>query len=151
MAEITITNEYTQFSIDTSAVNKLVTQIIEMLSLKVATLSIVFVENQQIQQLHQQFFNDNSPTDIITFPLNDPGEPIEADLVISLEMAQENAKYYGVTIEEEIKRLIIHGLLHLAGWKDESPDQQRAMRKKEDDLLEHVANIRLMIEKIRAS
>ncbi len=151
MAELTITNEYTQFSIDTSAVNKLVTQIIEMLSLKVATLSIVFVENQQIQQLHQQFFNDNSPTDIITFPLNNPGEPIEADLVISLEMAQENAKYYGVSVEEEIKRLIIHGLLHLAGWKDESPDQQRAMRKKEDDLLKHVADIKLMIEKMGAS
>ncbi len=132
---IVVENQYPSIPINPIAVKKFATQITRALELPVATITIVFVDNRTLQELHLQYLNDDSPTDIMTFPLNEPGEPVEADMIISLEMAQENARYFGVTLEEEVKRLIVHGILHLSGLEDATPEQQQRMRQEEDRLL----------------
>ena len=77
-------------------------------------------------------------TDIITFELNEKDEPIEGDLYISIDRVRENAKTEKVTTEEELRRVIIHGVLHLCGYKDKTKKENLAIREKENYYLNKV-------------
>ncbi len=74
-------------------------------------------------------------TDIITFPYSDNGKLIEGDIFISIERVKENASNLKSTFNDELARVIIHGLLHLMGYKDRTPKEKSIMRKKEDACL----------------
>ncbi len=86
-----------------------------------------------MSQLHGQYFDDNTPTDVITFNLGD--EDIESEIYIGWETALEQSKQYQVSLENEILRLMIHGILHLKGMNDDTEDQMIVMKQEEDRLL----------------
>ncbi|MES2380717.1 MAG: rRNA maturation RNase YbeY [Bacteroidota bacterium] len=77
-------------------------------------------------------------TDIITFELNDKGEPIEGDLYISIDRIKENAKTEKVTVDKELRRVIIHGVLHLCGYKDKTKQESLTIRGKENYYLKEI-------------
>jgi probable rRNA maturation factor len=72
-------------------------------------------------------------TDILTFPYC--RSPIEGDIFISIDRVKDNAKDWGVSFENELHRVIIHGVLHLCGYLDETDEEETMMRKKEDEAL----------------
>ncbi|MDR2193937.1 MAG: rRNA maturation RNase YbeY [Treponema sp.] len=80
-------------------------------------VSVVFCTNATICALNRQFRNMDEPTDVLSFTLGEmDGERfLPGDIVISLEMVEENAAYFGVPVEEELRRLLVHGILHLNG------------------------------------
>lgn len=80
--------------------------------------------------INQKHLQHDYYTDIITFPLNN--DPIEANVFISIERVKENAQLYKVEFEDELHRVMIHGLLHLFGYKDKTEDEQQSMRSKEN-------------------
>ena len=99
-------------------------------------ISVAFVDNQAIAALNWEFLQHEGPTDIITFPLSDPGVQIlEAELVISAPWAAEVAARNGDQVDDELALYLAHGLLHLAGQDDIEPDDALEMRRRELQLL----------------
>lgn len=103
---------------------------------KLSSLNYIFCSDEYLLQINQQFLKHDSYTDIITFPLNEPGAPIEGEIYLSIERVRENALNQGITFTNELHRVILHGALHLCGYKDKLKDDKLTMRKMEDRYLE---------------
>lgn len=98
-----------------------------------ASISCVLVSDEEIHALNKRFLDHDYPTDILTFPLEE--EPLEAELVISIDSARKQAQDYGVHMREECMRLAIHGMLHLCGYDDGGETESERMKAREDELL----------------
>ncbi|MEI7977534.1 MAG: rRNA maturation RNase YbeY [Bacteroidota bacterium] len=88
--------------------------------------------DQYLLDMNIKSLNHNYYTDIITFQLNDLTDPIEGDIYISIDRIKENAKLLGLNIDAELKRVLIHGVLHLCGYKDKDKKDKLLMTKKEN-------------------
>ena len=97
-------------------------------------LSFIFVSDEYLLDLHQRFMNKDSLTDILTFDYSEDGY-ISGDIFISVSRVRENAIEYKVEFEEELNRVMIHGVLHLLGYDDRDEIARLEMRKKEDEKL----------------
>jgi len=102
---------------------------------KLAELQYVFCSDQYLLEINQQFLQHDFYTDIITFPLSEPGQPISGEIYISVDRVRENAAAFGHSFKNELLRVIFHGALHLCGYKDKSPRDEKVMRKMEDKYL----------------
>ena len=101
-----------------------------------ASLSITYVDDQQITQLNQQYLDRPGPTDVLSFDLADPDTAgIDGQVVVSVETAQRQAGERGHPLEAELALYTIHGVLHLLGYDDRQEDQARRMHAREDELL----------------
>lgn len=98
---------------------------------KVGELSFVFCTDECLLEKNIKFLDHATYTDIITFDYSE-GDIISGDLFISIERVAENANAFGVRFEEELDRVLIHGVLHLAGYQDKSKEEASYMREKED-------------------
>ena len=87
-------------------------------------VSILIADNRRLRDLNRRFRRKNAPTDVLSFPSHRGG-----DIAISLDIARDNARLYGHHFSEELKVLILHGMLHLAGYDHESDDGQMAARE----------------------
>ncbi len=108
-------------------------------NLSIRAISVIFVNDAYIRKLHHKYLNDDRETDVMTFNLNNSEHP-EAEIYISVDRAKAQAKEFGVTLLEEICRLIVHGMLHLKGYDDKSVAEQNRMREKEDYYLTKCAD-----------
>ena len=91
-----------------------------------------FVENKAIKKINKDYLGHSYYTDIITFPYNDKRNQIEGEIFISLDTVKENAKIYGSGFKMELSRVIIHGSLHLTGYRDTTNKQKELIRRKEN-------------------
>ncbi|MCK4966928.1 rRNA maturation RNase YbeY [bacterium] len=92
--------------------------------------AVNFVDEPYIIGLNKRFFNADTYTDVISFNLADEG--IEGEVYINIDIIGEQAAYYKVSFENELKRIVIHGILHLIGYRDSSEEEKKLMRSKED-------------------
>jgi len=106
-----------------------------------SSLSVIVVDDAEIVRLHEQFMHDSTPTDVLTFDLRDDlvDGPIEAEIVLSAETAERQAGRFHTEPGQELLRYAIHGTLHLVGFDDRTPSEQRRMRREEDRILASVA------------
>jgi probable rRNA maturation factor len=95
-------------------------------------LRIVFVDDPFIQQLNKQYLKHDYATDVLSFPLERENSLLEGEIYVSIDRAISQAEMYQITVQEETWRLIIHGVLHLFGYDDQTDEQRRMMRQKED-------------------
>jgi probable rRNA maturation factor len=100
---------------------------------KLASLNIVFCSDKYLLNINRQFLKHDYLTDIITFDY--PGDAITGEIYISTDRVLENSKNLNLPFEQELRRVIIHGVLHLLGYKDKTSAQKKVIRKKEDDCL----------------
>jgi rRNA maturation RNase YbeY len=104
-------------------------------------VSILFTNDTQIAQLNEHYRGIDRPTNVLAFPMSDPGSPEDnsgmlGDIVISLDRALQESKDLGESLEETVYRLLIHGLLHLLGFDHErSPEEELRMSEEETRLL----------------
>ena len=95
-------------------------------------LNIIFVDNQYIHRLNKRYRNIDSATDVLSFPVDTvflpDGVCILGDIFISIERAKEQAKMYNVSLLEEVKHLVIHGILHLLGYHHNTEEQRIKMQ-----------------------
>ena len=98
-------------------------------------LNYIFCSDQYLLAINQQYLNHNTLTDIITFGHSEKGTPISGEIYISIERVEENARQFEVSFDEELHRVIIHGVLHLLGFKDKKSSDKALMRKKEEAYL----------------
>ena len=106
-----------------------------------ASITIIFSNDNRLRNLKNIYFGEDVFTDTISFNLEEEGDPIEGEVYISLERVSENANTFKQDFITEIKRVIIHGCLHLLGYNDESTEDKTKMIQLEETYLAH--NIRV--------
>jgi probable rRNA maturation factor len=98
-------------------------------------LRIIFCSDPYLLELNRKFLKHDFYTDILSFPLSDPKDPLSAEIYISTDRVRDNARIAKSTIHEELHRVIFHGILHFCGYKDKSAADIRQMRSLEDKYL----------------
>jgi rRNA maturation RNase YbeY len=104
---------------------------------KLGTINYIFCTDDELLEINLKHLNHNTLTDIITFDYCQ-GDLIMGDLFISKDRVIDNAQTNGVSFEIELNRVIVHGVLHLCGYKDKSVDEEKLMRSKEDFYLDRI-------------
>lgn len=102
----------------------------------VKEISYIFCSDAFLLDINLRFLQHDTYTDIITFPLSAEGEPLEAEIYISVDRVRDNASHLKEPFNTEIHRVIFHGALHLCGYKDKSKAAARLMRQMEDHNLQ---------------
>jgi probable rRNA maturation factor len=102
---------------------------------KLGELQYIFVSDARLLEINQKFLQHDFYTDIITFPLSGPRQPVSGEIYISVDRVRENAREFDGTLKEELLRVIFHGALHLCGYKDKTASQQKKMRQMEERYL----------------
>ena len=98
---------------------------------KILELSYVFCSDDYLLQINQEYLNHDTLTDIVTFDNSEDPKKIEGDIFISVDRVKENGEKLG-TSETELERVMVHGLLHLLGYKDKKKEDKALMTEKED-------------------
>ncbi|MDR1763181.1 MAG: rRNA maturation RNase YbeY [Dysgonamonadaceae bacterium] len=102
---------------------------------RVGEVSYIFCSDEEILRINNQYLNHDFYTDIITFDYTE-GDLIAGDIFISLDTVKSNSEKYKTDYDEELHRVIIHGILHLCGLEDKKPDEEKQMREAENRALE---------------
>jgi rRNA maturation RNase YbeY len=101
---------------------------------KLAELAFVFCSDEYLHRLNMEYLQHDTYTDIITFPYADP-PVVSGDIFISIERVRENSLAFSTSFERELLRVIVHGVLHLCGYKDKTDEEEKLMREKEQACL----------------
>lgn len=102
---------------------------------KLAHINYVFCSDAYLLNINRDFLAHDYYTDIITFGLSEPDQPVEAEIYISIDRVKDNANQLGISFKEEMLRVIFHGALHLCGYKDKKKSDITLMREKENHYL----------------
>jgi rRNA maturation RNase YbeY len=122
-------------SINKKIVHKLISSLVKEFDLKISFLSINFIKSNELLAINKKHLNHDYKTDVITFNYSKKVKDIDGEILISFEEAAINAKRYGVTNEEELLRLIIHGTLHLLHFDDKNIKSKKIMKQMENKLI----------------
>jgi probable rRNA maturation factor len=100
-------------------------------------ITVALVDDARLQSLHRDFMGIDTPTDIMTFPAGDSADEAQGgELAISVDHAMTQGFAWGHSPDEEIAFLVVHGLLHLAGWRDDTDEQRQRMLARQRDLID---------------
>ena len=102
---------------------------------KVGEVGYMFVNDEKILEINNEYLGHDYYTDVITFDY-DEGDVVNGDIVISLDTVRTNAEMFGKAYEDDLYRVIIHGILHLCGLNDKGPGEREIMEKAENKALE---------------
>jgi probable rRNA maturation factor len=105
--------------------------VIKLEKKEIGNLNIVFTSDKNLQKLNKKYLTSNNLTDVITFDYKED-KKISGDIYISVERVRQNADTFDETFEREIKRVIIHGILHLIGYKDKEEKEKENMKVREE-------------------
>jgi rRNA maturation RNase YbeY len=100
----------------------------------IGEISYIFCSDEFLLSLNQQFLKHDTLTDVITFDFSE-GKTLVGEIYISIQRVTENAKKFNVPFQNELDRVMIHGVLHLVGYKDKKPAEKEQMRRKEEACL----------------
>ncbi len=115
-----------------------ISQVIGREGLTPGEIVFVLTSDEAVLASNQQFLQHDTYTDIITFDYCE-GKQVNGDILISLDRVKENAVKFGVSQGHELRRVMIHGVLHLCGYKDKSKRDAALMRNKEDEALKLIS------------
>ena len=102
---------------------------------KLGEINYIFCDDDYLLEKNQTYLNHDTYTDIITFDYSEENS-VSGDIFISIERLKENARKFAVPFDTELRRVMIHGVLHLIGYKDKSDKEKKLMREKEDFYLD---------------
>lgn len=114
---------------------RFLTQLFKKEKRNLVRLNYIFCSDSYLLNINKRYLSHNYFTDIITFPLSDPTQPIIADIYISVDRVRANAVTFRSSIKQELHRVIFHGALHLCGYNDKSKSESTEIRKKENTYL----------------
>jgi rRNA maturation RNase YbeY len=115
-----------------TALKKFISTSFEKEAKKKLSMSYVFCSDEYLLRINQDFLQHDYYTDIITFPLSETDQKVEAEIYISIDRIRDNAAKLKIPFERELLRVIFHGVLHLIGYKDKTAAQKKAMREAEE-------------------
>lgn len=97
----------------------------------IRNLNVIFCSDEYLLEINKKYLKHDYYTDVITFDTSSSDE-LEGDVFISVERARKNSKKFRVKFKQEVKRLMLHGVLHLIGYNDKTEKEKKIMREKED-------------------
>lgn len=118
-------------------IQKWISSILEEKKFSPGTLNYIFCSDEYLLKLNQQYLDHNTYTDIITFDYS-TGKVLSGDIFISIDRVKENASKFRKTFENELHRVMVHGILHLIGYKDKTDVESKEMHNQEDHYLERL-------------
>jgi probable rRNA maturation factor len=137
MIRVSIASPQEHVAIDRGALRQLVRTVLDGEGVHEAEISLAFVDNATIQQLNQRYLQHDEPTDVLSFPLTAANaRKLEGELVIGAEVAKAQAQARGHDVQAELALYVIHGLLHLCSFDDESEAGAKRMRQREQTHLQ---------------
>lgn len=123
---------YTVFNFNRSNYKNWIKQIILSENKKLGTITYIFCNDEYLLSINKQFLNHNYFTDIISFDYSDSNK-ISGDIFISMDRIYDNSRLLNTNIQEELQRVISHGVLHFCGYKDKTEAETHTMRFKEEE------------------
>jgi len=134
--DIAVNDSQNHLNVDPDALRTLARNILAGEGIAEADVSITLVDDAVIHSINRRHLDHDWPTDVITFSLGDPGATVlEAELVVSAEMAARTAKQIGADPSAELALYVVHGLLHLCGFDDVQPEAAARMHAREAEVL----------------
>lgn len=112
-----------------------ISRIIESEGFDEGEINYIFCDDEYLHKINVEYLDHDTLTDIISFDYT-VGNLIQGDIFVSIERVQDNAKDFNVSFEEELKRVLSHGVLHYCGYKDKSPKDEALMRSKEEEKMQ---------------
>lgn len=132
---VSFQNQNIKFNLsDKLKIKSWIKQIVESEKKQLGQINFVFTSDEELLKTNIEFLAHDTFTDIITFDYCE-GKMINGDIIISVERVKDNSEKFKTDLNEELKRVIIHGVLHLCGYKDKSKADAELMRKKENAAL----------------
>lgn len=122
-------------ALEKQKLNKWIKEVAADYGKKVGDVAYLFCTDERILEVNKQYLEHDYFTDIITFDYSERNI-ISGDILISLETVKSNSEEFGVSFDEELHRIIIHGILHLCGQDDKTPELRKEMTNKENKALE---------------
>lgn len=137
MPQITFFEEDIQYKLkDKTKVRQWIKDTITAEGYQLDELTYIFCSDAYLLQINQQYLNHDTYTDIVTFDNSTENKTITGDIFISIDRIKENAAKFNQTVTNELHRVIIHGTLHLLGYKDKKPAEKKKMTEMEDKYLD---------------
>ena len=112
-----------------------ISRIIESEGFDEGEINYIFCDDEYLHKINVEYLDHDTLTDIISFDYT-VGNLIQGDIFVSIERVQDNANDFKVSFEEELKRVLSHGVLHYCGYKDKSPEDEALMRSKEEEKMQ---------------
>lgn len=126
-------NYETDFELsDETAISDWLSQVILSESKKEGDINYIFCDDEYLHKINVEYLDHDTLTDIISFDYS-VGNELHGDIFVSVERVADNAKDFEVSFDEELKRVLVHGILHYAGYKDKSEEDELKMRQKEEE------------------
>lgn len=126
-------NYETDFNLDKEeATAKWLSAVIVSENKKEGDINYIFCDDEYLHKINLEYLNHDTLTDVISFDYT-MGNKISGDVFISVERVKDNAADFGVSFEQELRRVIVHGMLHYCGYKDKEEKEELRMRSKEDE------------------
>ena len=129
--QVYVANQQSTLALDESQLAKAVQTILRESHFVSASISLAIVDDSTIHQLNRQYLEHDYPTDVLSFPLEDDGIQLTGELIVSTDTAQRNAAEYGWSAVNELLLYVVHGALHLVGYRDKQPQEAAEMRQAE--------------------
>lgn len=126
---------------DPAKIKRWITRIVKDHKNKVGEIAYTFVTDERLFEMNKKYLDHSNYTDIITFEYSTDKE-ILSEIFISVDRVKENAAKFGSSFNDELYRVMIHGVLHLLGFGDKTPAQEKRIRKEENDALEALKKMR---------
>ena len=134
MNEINIFNECKDIDFHKDHIIQLINLSLRATKYNQVKINLIFCDNDKLNSFKRKYFDDDVLTDIVTFPIKNDND-LEAEIYISIEMAKLNADEFNVSLNNELSRLIIHGVLHLIGFNDNTKDAKKIMFSKQEEII----------------
>ncbi|HLO74412.1 MAG TPA: rRNA maturation RNase YbeY [Flavobacterium sp.] len=129
-------NYETEFSLENESVyEEWISRIIESEGFDEGEINYIFCDDEYLHKINVEYLDHDTLTDIISFDYT-VGNLVQGDIFISVERVQDNASDFNVSFEDELRRVLSHGVLHYCGYKDKSPEDEALMRLKEDEKMQ---------------
>lgn len=126
-------NYETDFELDNeTTVSNWLSKVILSEEKKEGDINYIFCDDDYLHKINVEYLEHDTLTDIISFDYS-VGNELHGDIFVSIERVTDNAQDFGVSFDEELKRVLVHGVLHYCGYKDKSEEDEKKMRLKEDE------------------
>ena len=144
MIEIDILKNHSENSINSNNLKIYCEEVLNYKGYKSCSVSLIFINEEELKEMKNKYFQQNLYTDVIAFNLNNENEDLEGELYLSIKIIEHNAKLYNVSLEDEIKRVVAHGILHLIGYEDDTESSKREMTQNENSCIKLFKDISLV-------
>ena len=121
-------------SVNKRAVHKLISSLKSEFNLAISSLSISFINSEELRDINKEYLNHDYETDVITFNYSKKLKEIDGEILVSFEEAKRNAKKFNVAYGKELSRLVVHGMLHLLDFDDNNKENKKIMKQTENKL-----------------